>query len=92
MRYNHVKGADKIMDRSSYLVSNPESYKNKWKDLFQNNNPINLELGMGRGEFIITMAQNNPRINFIGLEIDDGQMATAIKKLGNKNIPNLLFI
>jgi tRNA (guanine-N7-)-methyltransferase len=92
MRYNQVKGADKIMDRSSYLVSNPTNYKNKWKDLFHNNNPIHLELGMGRGEFIITMAQNNPRINFIGLEIDDGQMATAIKKLGNKNLPNLLLI
>lgn len=92
MRYNQVKGADKIMDRSSYLVTNPTNYKNKWKDLFQNNNPINLELGMGRGEFIITMALNNPRINFIGLEIDDGQMATAIKKIGNKNIPNLLLI
>ena len=53
MEYNIVKDADKILLRSSYVIDNPKQYKNKWREVFGNNNPINLELGMGRGEFII---------------------------------------
>ena len=52
MRYNVVKDADKIISKSNYLVDNPENYKNKWSDFFQNKNPIHIELGMGRGDFI----------------------------------------
>ena len=57
MEYNVIKDADKILARSNYVVQNPKNYKNKWHELFKNNNPIHLELGMGRGEFIITMAK-----------------------------------
>ena len=65
MRYNVVKNANEIIENSSYLIKNPKSYKNKWRDLFGNNNPICLELGMGRGSFIIEMAKKNPNINYI---------------------------
>jgi len=92
MEYNVIKDADKILARSNYVVSNPASYKNKWNSLFGNNNPINLELGMGRGEFIITMAKQNPKINFIGLELNESQTAYAVQKIGNQNIPNLKLI
>ena len=92
MEYNTVKDADKILARSKYVVSNPQSYKNKWSDLFGNHNPIHLELGMGRGEFIITMAKQNPKINFIGLELNESQTATAAQKLNNQNLPNLKLI
>ena len=86
MRYNVVKNANKIIDSSSYLVKNPESYKGKWKDVFSNNNPICLELGMGRGSFIIEMAKKHPNINYIGLELDSSQTATAINNIKNQNI------
>ena len=92
MEYNVIKDADKILSRSNYVVSNPKNYKNKWKDLFGNNNPLHLELGMGRGEFIITMAKQNPKINFIGLELNESQTAYAVQKIGNQNIPNLKLI
>ena len=92
MEYNVIKDADKILARSNYVVSNPKDYKNKWNTLFGNNNPINLELGMGRGEFIITMAKQNPKINFIGLELNESQTAYAVQKIGNQNIPNLKLI
>ena len=92
MEYNIVKDADKILLRSSYVIDNPKQYKNKWREVFGNNNPINLELGMGRGEFIINMAKQNPRINFIGLELNESQTATAVQKIGNQNIPNLKLI
>ncbi len=92
MEYNIVKDADKILLRSPYVIDNPTQYKNKWHEVFKNNNPINLELGMGRGEFIINMAKQNPKINFIGLELNESQTATAVNKIGNQNIPNLKLI
>ena len=78
MRYNKVKDADRILKDSKYLIDRPEQYKNKWKDLFGNNNPIHLELGMGRGSMIIELAKTHPNINYIGLELDENQTATAV--------------
>lgn len=92
MQYIKVKGASHIVSNSSYVVNNPENYKNKWKDLFGNSNPINLELGMGRGDFIINMAKKYPNINFIGLEVVDSQMVNAVDKLQHLNLPNLKLI
>ncbi|MBE6161188.1 MAG: tRNA (guanosine(46)-N7)-methyltransferase TrmB [Firmicutes bacterium] len=92
MRYNTVKDSDKIIRNSSSIVGNPQNYKNKWNDLFGNKNVIHLELGMGRGEFIINMAKKYPNINFIGLELDEGQIATAAKKLGDQSLKNLKLI
>jgi len=92
VRYNIVKDAEKILKESSYLVKKPHEYKNKWKTLFGNNNKIYLELGMGRGSFIIKMAETHPNINFIGLELDINQTATALKNIGNRDLKNLKII
>ena len=92
MEYNKVKEANKIINRSSYIIDNPTKYKNKWSDLFGNKNPICIELGMGRGNFIINMAKSNPNINYIGIELNESQIATAAQKLVNQNIPNLKLI
>ena len=91
MRYNVVKNANEIINNSSYLIKNPISYKNNWKTLFGNNNPICLELGMGRGSFIIEMAKTYPNINFIGIEKYDSVLVRALEKL-DEEIPNLRFI
>ena len=92
MQYNKIKEAGKIIGKSPYLISNPSEYKNKWSNLFENKNPIHLELGMGRGDFIINMAKTYPNINFIGLEISDSQMVMAVQRLSNQNIKNLKLI
>lgn len=92
MRYNIVKGAKYILEDSPYIIKNPSGYKNKWSKVFGNNNPICLELGMGRGIFIIAMAKQYPNLNFIGLEIDGSQTATAIKNIGTKKLNNLKII
>ena len=92
MEYNKVKDANKIINRSSYIIDNPTKYKNKWSDLFGNKNPICIELGMGRGNFIINMAKSNPNINYIGIELNESQIATAAQKLVNQNMPNLKLI
>ena len=92
MEYKKFKDADKIINRSDYMVAKPEENKNKWNQIFGNNNPIHLELGMGRGDFIINMAASNPRVNFIGLEISEDQLVKAVQKLNNKQLPNLKLI
>lgn len=92
MKYNVVQNANDIMNKSSYLIKNPADYKGKWSGLFNNNNPICLELGMGRGSFIIDMAKSHPNINYIGLELDKSQTATAINNIGSQKINNLRVI
>ena len=92
MEYKKFKDADKIINRSDYMVAKPEENKNKWSQVFGNNNPIHLELGMGRGDFIINMAASNPRVNLIGLEISEDQLVKAVQKLNNKQLPNLKLI
>lgn len=91
MRYNVVKNANNILENSKYLIKNPRNYKGKWNTLFKNNNPICLELGMGRGSFIINMAKMHPNINYIGLELDINQTATALRNI-HEDLPNLFMI
>ena len=92
MEYNVVKNANGILNNSKYYVSTPNKYKGKWNDFFGNHNPIYLELGTGRGEFIIQMAKKYPEYNFIGLELNESQIATAAKRLERENIKNLKLI
>lgn len=92
MRYNVVKNAKEILESSPYLIKTPEKYKGKWNSVFNNNKPICLELGMGRGSFIIDMAKKHPNINYIGLELDMSQTATAISNIRNEKISNLRMI
>ncbi len=92
MRYNVIKNANNIVNRSPYVVNTPTDYKNSWHQLFGNDNPIALELGMGRGDFIINMAMTYPDINFIGLELNDSQMVMAVNKLAKLELANLKLI
>ena len=92
MKYNKVKDAQKIINQSSYIIKNPEKFKNKWAVFFNNNNPICLELGSGRGRFLIGMAEKYPNINFVGLELFPSQLTNAVNSLKNKNLKNLVFI
>ena len=93
MRYNIVKNSRELIENSPYVIKKPENYKNKWaSEIFKNNNPIMLELGMGRGSFIIEMALTHPNINYIGLELDVNQIGTAVSNIGSRKINNLRMI
>ena len=92
MEYNVVRDANKIINDSKYVVKNPSQYKNKWSTIFNNKNSISLELGMGRGEFIIEMAKKYPKVNFIGLELNESQTATAVQKIGSQKLDNLRLL
>ncbi len=92
MRLKHIKDAEIDILKSKYYINNPENYKGKFNSLFKNDNPIHLEIGMGKGNFIIGMALKYPDINFIGLEKFDSVLVKATKKLENLDIPNLRLI
>ena len=92
MRLKNVKNAKDIINNSKYIVLNPYDYKGKWNSLFKNNNPINIEIGMGKGNFIIKMAKKYKDINFIGIEMFDSVIVRSVQKLENEDIPNLKLI
>lgn len=92
MRLRNVKGAKEIIDNSSYIIKNPNDYKGDYQKIFENNNPIHIEIGMGKGDFIIENAKKYPNINFIGIEKFDSVIVRAVQKLENEEIPNLKLI
>lgn len=81
MRLKKVKDAKERVENSKYYVNSPEEYKGKWNELFGNNNPIHIEIGMGKGNFIIGMAKEHKDINYIGIEMYDSVMVKAVEKL-----------
>lgn len=92
MRLKHIKNADVIISNSKYIVNNPLDYKGKWNELFGNNNPIEIEVGTGKGKFIIGKAMENPNINYIGIEKYDSPLVSAVKKLEEVEISNLKLV
>ena len=92
MRLRNVKGASGIIDNSSYIINNYFDCKGNFKSLFGNDNPIHIEVGMGKGDFIIGMALSHPDINFIGIEKFDSVLVRAVQKLDDMSIPNLRLI
>ena len=90
MRIRNVKNKEEILDNCSFLLNNPKEYKGKFKELFNNDNPIYLEIGMGKGRFIYQNAKKYKDINFIGIERFDSIMAKAILKM--EKLDNLILI
>ena len=94
MRLKKVKGALEKIQASSYYVNNPETVKGNWNNIFENNKPIHIEIGMGKGQYIINMAQKYPNINFIGIEMYDSVLVRAVQTLEKleNNLNNLRLI
>lgn len=90
MRLRNVKGANEIINKSELVIDNYKEYKSKFKTIFKNNNPIHLEIGTGKGNFIINMAKTYPDINFIGIEKYDSVLVRALEKIDY--LDNLRFI
>lgn len=92
MRLKNVKGASEVIEASNFVINKPENYKGQFKKLFNNDNPIHIEIGMGKGQFIISMAKNFPNINFIGIEMYDSVIVRAVQKQDIEKLPNLKLI
>ena len=92
MRLRHVKGAEEMMETSEFIEKDPEQWKERWNEFFQNENPIHLEIGTGKGKFITTLAQQNPDINYIGIEKFSSVLVRALEKQQENPLPNLIFL
>lgn len=81
MRLRNVKNKDQILSSSPFFIADGSLYKGKWHQLFGNDRPIYLEIGMGKGKFLIENAIRYPEINFVGIERYDSVLARALEKV-----------
>ena len=92
MRLRKVKNAKETLEKSPYYIKDKDKYRGHYEELFQNKNPIHLEIGMGKGTFLIEMAKTYPDINFIGVEKEESVLVRAIEKMTNIELNNIRFI
>lgn len=96
MRLRNVKGANEKIDKDNVTIKNPKDFKGKWNEAIGNKNPLHIEIGMGKGKFIMELARKNPEINYIGIEKFSSVLVRAIerrqKACENNELSNLYFI
>lgn len=92
MRLRNVPGARETIIENKFSIQQPEQMKGKWAEVFQNDHPIHIEVGMGKGQFIIEMARRNPEVNYIGIEKYSSVLVRAVEKLEDFEQDNLRLI
>ncbi len=94
MRLRKVKNARErlMVDNNKYFINEPEIYKGKWNELFGNNNPLHIEIGCGKGQFMSTLAKLNPNINYIAIEKFDSVLLRCLEKVIDSDLNNLKLI
>ena len=92
MRLRNVPGSREAIADNDMAINEPTELKGKWKEEFGNDNPIRIEIGMGMGKFITTLAMENPDINYIGIEKYSSVLIRAIERCEEIEVPNLRFI
>ena len=84
MRIRYKKWARPELEASKFYINNPEEYKGRWKDFFKNKeNPIHLELGCGKGQFMSKLASSNLNINYIAIDLIDAMLGLAKRNIEN---------
>ena len=97
MRIRFKQWARPELEASAFYIDNPENYKGKWKELFENDNPIHLELGCGKGQFISQLAVQNDNVNYIAVDLVDAMLGLAKRNVEStykeqeKKIKNVFF-
>ena len=92
MRLRNVPGSREAIAESNLAINEPQVLKGKWNEEFGNNNPIRIEIGMGKGRFITQLALENPDVNYVGIEKYSSVLIRAIEKCQDIEVPNLRFI
>lgn len=92
MRLRNVPGSREDIANSEFVIQNPEKHRGEIASLFPSKQPLFIEIGMGKGQFITTLAKNNPDINYIGIEKYSSVLVRAIEKQTELELPNLKFI
>lgn len=92
MRLRNVPGAREEMIVNKYVINEPEGNKGRWREFFGNNNPLHIEVGTGKGQFITELARQNPDINYIGIEKYSSVLIRAVEKQEELELPNLFYL
>ena len=95
MRLRNIPRADSTIHNHPAVINKPLAKKGRWKEVFNNTNPIHIEIGMGKGQFILEMARRNPDVNYVGIEKYSSVLLRAIEKFDTEeymNIRNLRFM
>lgn len=93
MRLRNVKGSKEFIEANPYVVHTPEGLKGKWHEFFSNDNPLHIEVGMGKGQFIHKLALENPHINYIGIEMYSSVLYRALERRAeHEELKNLYFL
>lgn len=93
MRVKHKPWAkDRLEEFPVIYIKNPEDFKGQWHEVFGNDNPIHIEIGSGKGQFISGMAKANPEINYIGIEMIESVLVSALDKAIEVDVPNLRLV
>lgn len=92
MRLRNITGCREMIGESEFVVHEPEMMKGKWREAFGNDHPVYVEIGMGKGRFLMDMARLYPEINFIGIEKYSSVLLRAVQKLEEEELPNVRLI
>ncbi len=94
MRLRNITGSREAIAESLYVVSESVQTEcpGKWKEIFGNDSPVYIEIGMGKGKFIHTMAKEHPDINYVGIEKYSSVLLRAVQKMSQEELPNLKFL
>lgn len=92
MRLRNITGSREVIADSKFTVKEPESKKGRWNEVFGNDHPLRIEIGMGKGKFIHALAKLNPDINYVGIEKYSSVLLRAVQKMEEEELPNLKFI
>lgn len=92
MRLRNIPGAKEAILASPFVVQEPQAQRGRWNEIFQNDNPIHIEVGMGKGRFLTELAGMNPEINYIGIEMYDSVLLRAIEKVKEQEVSNFRFL
>lgn len=92
MRLRHIKGAEQQIAESPYVIQDPAALKGRWNEQFGNDHPLEIEVGMGKGKFIMDLAAANPGINYLGIERYSSVLLRALQKRAELELPNIFFL
>ena len=84
MRLRNIPGSREVIAASDYVVHAPEEKKGKWSEIFVKQQPIHVEVGMGKGRFLMDMARLHPEINYLGIEMYDSVLLRALQKMDER--------
>ena len=92
MRLRHIKGAEQQIAESPFVIHDPEEQKGHWRDVFGNDHPIEIEVGMGKGKFIMDLAAAHPDVNYLGIERYSSVLLRALQKRAERDLSNIFFL